>query len=124
MDVLAKMEAIPSTAGDRPERDIRIREVSVLVDPFEEYKARLKRKLEHEANADIEEEHRRKLKKKEDSMGWFGPKLDPSKANSGGGVGKYLQSASKSSGVATPVESVKKVKATTSKQTYGNFDNF
>lgn len=127
-----KMEAIPADDNDRPERDIRIKEVSVFVDPFEVYQTRLKRKLAHEANADEEEAERRRKREKEDSMGWFGlntgrtkkgvPSTKPKAV--GGGVGKYLQG--ETSGSITddiPDEVPKKAKKPVSGG-YGNFDNF
>lgn len=108
LDVLNQMEAVPTNEKDRPERDIRIKEVSIFVDPFEEFQGRLKRKLAHEANAEQEEQERKQKRAKEDSMGWFGPNVANSKKAGSGGIGKYLASPSnkKSSG------------------SYGNFDKF
>lgn len=91
LDVLNKMEAVPTDESDRPERDIMIKEVSVFVDPYEEFQSRLKRKLEHEANAETEQERKRRMREKADKMGWFGPNITASTANKkGGGVGKYI----------------------------------
>ncbi|KAI8139556.1 peptidyl-prolyl cis-trans isomerase-like 2 [Fennellomyces sp. T-0311] len=133
LDVLNKMEAIPADDSDRPERDIRIKEVSVFVDPFEVYQTRLKRKLAHEANADEEEAERRRKREKEDSMGWFGlntgrtrkgvPSAKPKAV--GGGVGKYLQGGSSGNNVLDdPVEEVPRKAKKPVSGSYGNFDNF
>ena len=141
LDVLNKMEAVPVNDTDRPERDIRIKEVSVFVDPFEEYQGRLKRKLAHEANADEEEAQRRRKEEKEDAMGWFGLNTgDPKKrgvpsssskpkpiASVGGGVGRYLQATSTTSSKKIedlPEQIPKNKKAKNQMSGYGNFDNF
>lgn len=110
LDVLNQMEAVPTNEKDRPERDIRIKEVSIFVDPFEEFQGRLKRKLAHEANTEQEEQERKQKRAKEDSMGWFGPNVANSKKAGSGGIGKYLASSSSS-----------KKKSSSS---YGNFDQF
>ncbi|RCH83141.1 Peptidyl-prolyl cis-trans isomerase cyp8 [Rhizopus stolonifer] len=119
MDVLAKLENVPVDDNDRPEREIKIKQIQVFVDPFEEYQTRLKKKLAHEANKEAEDEEARRKREKEDRMGWFGPSVVNTEQ---GGVGKYLQQAKKRASEAQATESVnKKVKA---KSTYGNFDNF
>ncbi|KAI9302829.1 peptidyl-prolyl cis-trans isomerase-like 2 [Cunninghamella echinulata] len=141
MDVLSKLESIPVDSNDRPEREIRMKQVDVLVDPYQVYKDRLKNKLEKEANAaSIKEDQERKESKK-NSMGWFGPNVTKQQgamasSSGSGGVGKYLQSAAsspikrdhsnldndKDKTAATKVETInKKLK---SSQSYGNFDNF
>ncbi|KAI9496710.1 hypothetical protein BDB00DRAFT_891330 [Zychaea mexicana] len=142
LDVLNKTEAVPVNDNDRPERDIRIKQVSVFVDPFEEYQSRLKRKLAHEANADEEEAERRRKQEKEDTMGWFGlntgnpkkrgiPSTQQKPAPAGsGGVGKYLQAAaSRNDHDGTLPEAIEEiVPPKRAKKTmgggYGNFDNF
>lgn len=87
MDVLSKLESIPVDEKDRPEREIKIKQIQVFVDPFEEYQRRLKNKLTHEANAERENEEMRKRREKEEKMGWFGPSV-PKSQTSGGGGGK------------------------------------
>lgn len=148
LEVLNKMEVIPTDEGDHPERDIRIREVSVFVDPFEQYQSRLKRKLEHQANEETEMAERERARAKKDSMGWFGPNVNKKKGpaasaggggNGGGGVGKYLAAAASKNSpgsnrsaspldasgaddvAPTPPKAAAVRKATSS---YGNFDNF
>ncbi|KAI7884102.1 peptidyl-prolyl cis-trans isomerase-like 2 [Lichtheimia hyalospora FSU 10163] len=108
LEVLNQMEAVPTNEKDRPERDIRIKEVSIFVDPFEEFQGRLKRKLAHEANAEQEEQERKQKRAKEDSMGWFGPNVANSKKAGSGGIGKYLATSSNKK----------------SSSSYGNFDKF
>ncbi|CAO3637855.1 unnamed protein product [Cunninghamella echinulata] len=141
IDVLGKLESIPVDSNDRPEREIRMKQVDVLVDPYQVYKDRLKNKLEKEANAaSIKEDQERKESKK-NSMGWFGPNVTKQQgamasSSGSGGVGKYLQSTASSSikrdhsnldndkdkTATTKVESInKKLKPSKS---YGNFDNF
>jgi len=142
LDVLKKLEAIPVDERDRPERDIKIKQIQVFVDPFEEYQTRLKNKLAHEANRDAEDEEARRKREKEDKMGWFGPSISKQvSSDSSVGVGKYLQSANSSKKrnadnvdqtTATADEEVgvsqKKLKASQQfqqkKSSYGNFDNF
>jgi peptidyl-prolyl cis-trans isomerase-like protein 2 len=138
LDVLKKLEAIPVDEKDRPEREIKIKQVQVFVDPFEEYQTRLKKKLAHEANAEAEDEEAKRKREKEDAMGWFGPSVATKKAESGSpGVGKYLQQATnkrskeqveESEEVEEIGVSQKKLKALQQPQkkasSYGNFDNF
>lgn len=93
LDVLKKLEAIPVDEKDRPEREIRIKQIQVFVDPFEEYQTRLKKKLAHEANAEAEDEEARRKREKEDRMGWFGPSVSKKNGNTESTtIGKYMQS--------------------------------
>ncbi|CAO3614222.1 unnamed protein product [Cunninghamella blakesleeana] len=151
LEVLGKFESIPVDDGDRPEREIRMKQVDVLVDPYQVYKDRLKSKLEKEANAEAIKLEQDKKEAKKNSMGWFGPNVTKQQSSmlssssaSGGGVGKYLQkntsstssikrdhstidyddipSSSSSSPSSTKIDNInKKVK---SSKSYGNFDNF
>jgi peptidyl-prolyl cis-trans isomerase-like protein 2 len=138
LDVLKKLEAIPVDDKDRPEREIKIKQVQVFVDPFEEYQTRLKKKLAHEANAEAEDEEAKRKREKEDAMGWFGPSVAGTKKaeSASPGVGRYLQQATtKRSNEQLGSEEVeeigvssKKLKALQQPQkkasSYGNFDNF
>ncbi|ORY95658.1 peptidyl-prolyl cis-trans isomerase-like 2 [Syncephalastrum racemosum] len=144
LEVLNKMEVIPTDEGDHPERDIRIREVSVFVDPFEQYQTRLKRKLEHQANEETETAEREQARAKKDSMGWFGPNVNKKKASVAGGggagvgVGKYLaatanKNSPSSTRSASPLDvsepddvapTPPKVAIKKATPSYGNFDNF
>ncbi|KAG0815623.1 hypothetical protein G6F57_007480 [Rhizopus arrhizus] len=124
LDVLSKLESIPVDEKDRPEREIKIKQIQVFVDPFEEYQRRLKNKLTHEANAERENEEMRKRREKEEKMGWFGPSVPKSQTSGGGGVGKYLQSTKRdNSEISNEGEELQKKQKVT-KTTFGNFDNF
>lgn len=128
MDVLKKLEAIPVDKKDRPERDIRIKQVQVFVDPFEEYQTRLQKKLAHEANADAEDEEARLKREKQDKMGWFGPSVANKKQDVQ--VGKYMKDQDLLKRKEPQKEeeigvSQKKQKViNNSNKSYGNFDNF
>ncbi|KAI7870845.1 peptidyl-prolyl cis-trans isomerase-like 2 [Spinellus fusiger] len=138
LDVLDKIEAVEVDETDRPTRDIKMKEVVVFVDPYEEYQTRLKRKIYRQANADTIEEEERRKKEKEDSMGWFGPnvtktqqKKTPSLTGTQySGVGKYLQAAKQEKAedqqqipeAAQGLPAPKKLKVAS--KVYGNFDNF
>lgn len=139
LDVLKKLETIPVDDKDRPEREIKIKQIQVFVDPFEEYQTRLKKKLAHEANAEAEDEEAKRKRAKEDAMGWFGPSVATKKTESAGsspGVGKYLQQIDKKRSndqiMSEDLEEIgvsqKKLKALQQPQkkasSYGNFDNF
>jgi len=97
-DVLDALENLPVKPGtDRPAKSVRITEVIIYQDPFDEYKKRLAKKLAKRAEKDnagglsVEE-------KKTDDVNWFGVKIgsENSVPNGGGsnsgGIGKYLNS--------------------------------
>ncbi|KAF9569876.1 peptidylprolyl isomerase-like protein 2 [Agrocybe pediades] len=93
-DVLDALENLPVKPGtDRPAKTVRITEIIIYQDPFEDYKARLAKKLarrEENAKNPVAQES------KKDDVNWFGTKIgtDNSVLNSGAtgdvGVGKYL----------------------------------
>ncbi|KAG9124982.1 Peptidyl-prolyl cis-trans isomerase cyp8 [Ceratobasidium sp. 392] len=93
-DVLDAMESIPRVPGtDKPAKPIKITEVIIYQDPFEEYKQRLARKLERQAEG--ADPKKRRVETLEDGMNWFGQKIGEV-GNKGGlaageGVGKYLK---------------------------------
>ncbi|KAG8699225.1 Peptidyl-prolyl cis-trans isomerase cyp8, partial [Ceratobasidium sp. 423] len=121
-DVLDAMESVPRAPGtEKPAKDIRITEVIIYQDPFEEYKARLARKLEHQSQS--ADPKKRRAETLEDSMTWFGQKVgEEQKGGVGeGGVGKYLK-LNAPAGVAkgAPAEAGKKKR----KLGFGNFDNW
>lgn len=123
-----------------------MKQVDVLVDPYQVYKDRLKNKLEKEANAEAIKLEQNKKEAKKNSMGWFGPNVTKqqgsmlsSSSSSGGGVGKYLQKNTSSStkrdlsaldhdDIPSSTSSTTKIDNTNKKlkssQSYGNFDNF
>lgn len=62
-DVLNKMEAItPNPATDKPTKPIRILDVSIYKDPFEEFKTKLSKRLAREQAGDDEVSRRARAK--------------------------------------------------------------
>jgi len=96
-DVLDALEKIPLKDGtERPAKPIKIVSVEIYQDPFEDYKARLARKLARQAEtgaigAEAKDGADAKAK---DDVNWFGVKIGAdgqSKESSGAvGIGKYL----------------------------------
>ncbi|KZT05879.1 cyclophilin-like protein [Laetiporus sulphureus 93-53] len=138
-DILDALEALPVKPGtERPAKPVRIAEVIIYQDPFEEYKARRQKKLERRAEAEQSARIGSKDEKKEgDDINWFGTKVGSETKSSGelggGEVGKYLTGKTTASlkrtateqpsvlpdVVGVPVESTKKRKLG-----FGNFDNW
>ncbi|KAI8059580.1 peptidyl-prolyl cis-trans isomerase-like 2 [Gongronella butleri] len=132
LDVLDKMEAVPTADDDRPERTIRIKDIEVLVDPYQVYKDRLKSKHEKEANAAAIQAEKNRQEAKVNKMGWFGPSVSKAQQDSSSAVGKYLTDSRKRVAnaklpndddvdLARSIAPSKKPKTTSS---YGNFDNW
>jgi peptidyl-prolyl cis-trans isomerase-like protein 2 len=139
LDVLDKMEAVPTEKKtDKPDREIRILNVDVLVDPYQVYKDRLKNKLEKEANAAALAQEQDRLEAKRNSMGWFGPNVTKAQgkraAAASNGVGKYLATTTRKRDAdelalsdSSPSISSPSVNSSSSGKRakgYGNFDNF
>ncbi|CAM0137762.1 cyclophilin peptidyl-prolyl cis-trans isomerase Cyp8 [Umbelopsis sp. WA50703] len=129
LDVLNKMEAIPTSEEDRPEQPIKIKDIVVFVDPYEEYHNKLEKRLIRQASGEYEQEKQERAKaqrEQDEAMGWFGPnKKKESAKTASSSVGKYMAGPSKKrdamdDGLPQFVEK-KKLKPTTG---YGNFDNF
>ncbi|TRM66457.1 cyclophilin-like domain-containing protein [Schizophyllum amplum] len=73
-DVLDALEKVPVKPGtDRPARSIRIQEVIIYQDPFEEYKTRLAKKLAKREAA--QQSSTEKKKPEGDDINWFGVKV-------------------------------------------------
>jgi len=95
-EVLDTLEKIPVKPGtERPSQPIKIVDIIIYQDPFEEYKTRQEKRRARKAQAEEEARTGIKVVKKDDTdgMNWFGTKLgetDASKGAVGGGVGKYL----------------------------------
>ncbi|KZT30604.1 cyclophilin-like protein [Neolentinus lepideus HHB14362 ss-1] len=94
-DVLDALEKLPVKPGtERPAKPVKITEVIIYQDPFEEYKERLAKKLAKRAEADSNPESSKPQEKKTgDDMNWFGVKVGTANkptVRGGGGVGKYL----------------------------------
>ncbi|KAJ2538563.1 cyclophilin peptidyl-prolyl cis-trans isomerase Cyp8, partial [Coemansia sp. RSA 1933] len=87
LDVLAKMEAVPTDDSDRPVNDIVIQNSSVLVDPYDEFSRRLERKIEHDKrSAELAAGKRKRTADEEDelereTMTWFGTKAAAARVN-------------------------------------------
>ncbi|QRW18602.1 peptidyl-prolyl cis-trans isomerase, cyclophilin-type protein [Rhizoctonia solani] len=121
-DVLDAMESVPRAPGtEKPASDIRITEVIIYQDPFEEYKARLARKLEHQSQSG-DANKKRRAETLEESMTWFGQKVgEEQKGGVGqGGVGKYLKLEAPVSVAKGGGDEGKKKRKTG----FGNFDNW
>ncbi|KAL9715932.1 cyclophilin peptidyl-prolyl cis-trans isomerase Cyp8 [Leucoagaricus gongylophorus] len=98
-DVLNTIEKMPVKAGtERPTKPIRITEIIIYQDPFEEYKKRHEKKLARQAAAEVNgsADGDQNFKKQKDNVNWFGLKVGSNSAAFGtgesgaGGVGKYL----------------------------------
>ncbi|KJA25757.1 hypothetical protein HYPSUDRAFT_64484 [Hypholoma sublateritium FD-334 SS-4] len=95
-DVLDALEKLPVKPGtDRPAKTVKITEVIIYQDPFEEYKKRLAKKLAKRAEGD--RAHASKIPEEKDNVNWFGvkigaeaPKLDFGGETGGSVIGKYL----------------------------------
>ncbi|RUO96603.1 hypothetical protein BC936DRAFT_141765 [Jimgerdemannia flammicorona] len=76
-------------------------EVAVFVDPFEQYRDRLAKRVarESEEGQEKKRERERKLREKDEKMTWFGPAIGEAKGKGKGaeegGVGKYLREGKK-----------------------------
>ncbi|KAJ1898145.1 cyclophilin peptidyl-prolyl cis-trans isomerase Cyp8 [Coemansia sp. IMI 209127] len=109
LDVLGKMEAVPTDDADKPAKDIIIQDVSILVDPFNEFSKRLERKIEHDkSSADLAAGKRKRTAEEEEELKretttWFGTTATSARISKVGtdgndppnqgqkGVGKYLK---------------------------------
>lgn len=95
LDVLAKMEAVPTDGSDRPLNKIAIRDVVVYVDPFAEFqKQKGERDREAESRAAVE----RTGGTDDDRVTWTGKRVRrdgtvEAGAGSGASVGRYLTAA-------------------------------
>ncbi|KAL0565183.1 cyclophilin peptidyl-prolyl cis-trans isomerase Cyp8 [Marasmius crinis-equi] len=96
-DVLDTLEKLPRKDGtERPSKPVKITEVVIYQDPFEEYKKRLAKKLaRREANQNGTNASKAPEKTVDDTTNWFGLKIGETTGATngstvGGGVGKYL----------------------------------
>ncbi|KAL4070847.1 peptidylprolyl isomerase-like protein 2 [Scleroderma citrinum] len=129
-DVLDALEKLSLKEGtERPAKPVRITEVVVYQDPFEDHKARLAKKLARrtESGADAAKSVE---KKPGDDINWFGVKvgmgdLNASEGRVGKGIGRYLGTKRQLEGQVTEerggaVEESKKKR----RIGFGNFDNW
>ncbi|THG99891.1 hypothetical protein EW026_g2537 [Hermanssonia centrifuga] len=96
-EVLDTLEGQPVKPGtERPAKSVRITEVVIFQDPFEEYKTRQQNKRTKRAEAQETARNGRIAEKTEgDGINWFGAKVGADKpapgGEVGGGIGKYLK---------------------------------
>jgi peptidyl-prolyl cis-trans isomerase-like protein 2 len=131
MDILDKMEDVPTDGSDRPLNKIFIKDVVVFIDPFEEF-------LKEKNQKEVAEEHKAEIQRQggtdDDKLTWTGKRIREDGSVGGdskaSGVGKYLKTAMSSrnqdeedvdAGVESWEEPSKK-KAKTGG--FGNFDSW
>ncbi|CAG8571872.1 11961_t:CDS:10 [Funneliformis caledonium] len=135
-EILDKMELVPTDESDRPLQEIKIIEVITFINPYEDYKKKLEKKLSRQ-NEIVERKPRDKTEK--DTTTWFGTKLTSTgtkerNSNISGDVGKYLKSTSSSAIPkkreldnedfdSEPVPEIKK-KSKATGYNFGNFSNW
>ncbi|KAI5928741.1 hypothetical protein F4810DRAFT_645153 [Camillea tinctor] len=94
MDVLGKMEAVPTDGSDRPLNKIFIKDVVVYLDPFEEFQ---KQKTERDRAVEAKAEVERTGGTEDDRITWTGKRVRADgtvdQGNGGSSVGKYLKAA-------------------------------
>jgi peptidyl-prolyl cis-trans isomerase-like protein 2 len=61
-DILDKMESVPTDESDRPLQEIKIVKIIIFVDPYEEYKKKLEKKLSRQTD-NMEKKPREKTEK-------------------------------------------------------------
>ncbi|KAF3930710.1 Phosphatase [Dactylella cylindrospora] len=135
-DVLDLMETAPTDSSDRPTKEIKIEEVVVFVNPFEEFQKERVQKEEDEKTA---EEIKKAGGTEDDRTTWTGKRLrtagDAGGGKGGGlGVGKYLAAAKASAPVEDEDEIVEVIEEEYYQEPvkkkmkggggFGNFDNW
>ncbi|KAG8936518.1 Peptidyl-prolyl cis-trans isomerase cyp8 [Tulasnella sp. 418] len=132
-EILDAMEAVPVQSGtDKPLKPIKITEIVIYQDPFEEYKKRLAKRLEKQAEArGGKAAEKTKSDRIEDKVNWFGEKVGAKDPASGlstgnmGGVGKYLATATKRAAPPTTAAAESDIGVDAKKKRklgFGNFD--
>ncbi|KAK2461673.1 hypothetical protein APHAL10511_006136 [Amanita phalloides] len=121
-DVLDTLEKLPLKDGtERPAKSVRIQEVVIYQDPFEEYKNRRAKKIAKRSEAERPDNV---IDEKRDDMNWFGEKLGSKEtifgSDTGSGVGKYLSLKRPPEQVAANVPEVNKKR----KLGFGNFEGW
>ncbi|KAI1062882.1 hypothetical protein LB507_006021 [Fusarium sp. FIESC RH6] len=132
LNVLSKMENVPTDGSNRPLNKIVMKDVVILLDPFAQFQ---KQKHENELQAKEQEKIRLQGGTDDDKTTWAGKRIrnDGSieSTSSGGGVGKYLKAASQQ-GVTTNTEAGLRDVETWEEPArkkmkgggFGNFDNW
>ncbi|KAI0931894.1 hypothetical protein AcW1_000828 [Taiwanofungus camphoratus] len=87
-DILDALEALPVKPGtERPSKPVRITEIIIYQDPFEEYKSRQQKKLARKAEAEETARTRKATEtRNSDNINWFGVKVGLETGNLGRGV--------------------------------------
>jgi len=126
MDVLQKLENVPTDEGNRPDEDIIMENVVVFVDPFEEFQ---KQKREKDEQEKVREEIKKQGGTEDDKTTWTGKRIrgDGSvvQAEQSGGVGKYLKAgAEPSNGKYVGDDEMLEAEPVKKKVKSGGFGNF
>ena len=92
LETLTAIENIDVDDNKRPVSEVRIEEIIILIDPFEEF---LKSKTERDEREKVEEEIRKAGGREDDRTTWTGKRVKRDGVVEGGsegavGVGKYL----------------------------------
>jgi peptidyl-prolyl cis-trans isomerase-like 2 len=74
-EVLDKMESVPTDESDRPLEEIKISEVEMSVDPYEDYKKDMEKKLNKKKEREAKKPP---INTEKDTTTWFGTKLTSS----------------------------------------------
>ena len=120
-ETLRKIEAVERDGKDRPKRDVRIEDVSVLVDPFEEFQS-------EEARA-REKEEREAEEGEDDRVTWTGKRVRDGGDAEAPDIGKYLGASADMNGGETLQEWEVAAEEPCSKKAkkgggFGNFDSW
>jgi peptidyl-prolyl cis-trans isomerase-like protein 2 len=132
LNVLAKMENVPTDGSNRPLNKIFIKDIVILLDPFAEFQ---KQKQESEFQTKEREKIRLQGGTDDDKTTWTGKRIrsDGSMENTGAGesVGKYLKTSAQQSTSAineADLEDVDTWEEPVRKKAkgggFGNFDNW
>ncbi|OCK85655.1 hypothetical protein K432DRAFT_377426 [Lepidopterella palustris CBS 459.81] len=133
---LTALENAKTDGMDRPIEDIKLLDIVVFVDPFEEFR---KERAEKEGKEKVEEEIRRQGGREDDRTTWTGKRIRADGKVEGGsgdsvGVGKYLKAAIQGDGAGSSKaddeiigdweETEEPVKKKAKTGGFGNFDNW
>jgi peptidyl-prolyl cis-trans isomerase-like protein 2 len=129
LNVLSKMEDVPTDGSNRPLNKIVIKDIVIFHDPFAEFQ---KQKQENERQTKEQEKIRLQGGTDDDKTTWTGKRIrnDGSIETTGAGesVGKYLKAATKQSAPATAEANIEDVdtweEPARKKMKGGGFGNF
>lgn len=136
LETLDKLEAVPNEPGsDRPMRSIRILQVYVLENPFDDWKENLQRRLARDNVTEAEQKQRqeKKKRKEDDRTTWLGTNLGAKagqdqadslshlKSGREATVGRYLDQRPSA---AHSHESTKKQKTAAASSGFGDFSSW